>query len=57
VVSTRKVNYLLPGTTDGTVAARDSDIAALNHDRFLRDFIPQHSFFLIRGRTDIVRNF
>lgn len=46
------------GRPIGTIAARDPDIAALNYDQcFLRDFISSALVFLIKGRTDIVRNF
>jgi hypothetical protein len=42
----------------GTIAARDPDIAALNYDQcFIRDFIPAALIFLIKGKTEIVRNF
>lgn len=46
------------GRPIGTIAARDPDIAALNYDQcFIRDFISSALLFLIKGRTDIVRNF
>jgi hypothetical protein len=46
------------GQPVGTVAACDPDIAALNYDQcFVRDFISSALVFLIRGHTDIVRNF
>lgn len=46
------------GRPIGTIAACDSDIAALNYDQcFLRDFVSSALVFLIKGRTDIVRNF
>ncbi len=42
----------------GTIAARDPDIAALNYDQcFVRDFISSALIFLVKGQTDIVRNF
>ncbi|AFZ14855.1 neutral invertase [Crinalium epipsammum PCC 9333] len=42
----------------GTVAACDQELIALNYDQcFVRDFISSALFFLIKGRTDIVRNF
>jgi glycogen debranching enzyme len=42
----------------GTIAARDPEIAALNYDQcFVRDFISSALLFLIRGETQIVRNF
>lgn len=42
----------------GTVAATDSERAALNYDQcFIRDFIPAALVFLIQGKTDIVYNF
>ncbi|WP_199295992.1 glycoside hydrolase 100 family protein [Trichocoleus sp. FACHB-591] len=42
----------------GTVAARDPELTALNYDQcFIRDFVSSALVFLIRGRTDIVRNF
>lgn len=46
------------GRPVGTIAACDPDIAALNYDQcFLRDFVSSALVFLIKGRTDIVRNF
>ena len=46
------------GQPIGTIAACDSDIAALNYDQcFLRDFVSSALVFLIKGKTDIVRNF
>ncbi len=46
------------GRPVGTIAACDPDIAALNYDQcFLRDFVSSALIFLIKGRTDIVRNF
>ena len=42
----------------GTVAARDPDVDALNYDQcFTRDFAVCAAAFLMRGQTDIVRNF
>jgi ribosomal protein L21E len=42
----------------GTIAARDPDIAALNYDQcFIRDFVSSALLFLVKGRTEIVRNF
>ena len=42
----------------GTVAACDQELIALNYDQcFVRDFISSALVFLIKGRTDIVRNF
>lgn len=42
----------------GTVAACDQELIALNYDQcFIRDFISSALFFLIKGRTEIVRNF
>lgn len=42
----------------GNVAARDPEVAALNYDQcFIRDFVSSALVFLIKGRTDIVRNF
>ncbi|MCU7917209.1 MAG: glycoside hydrolase 100 family protein [Candidatus Thiodiazotropha sp. (ex Epidulcina cf. delphinae)] len=46
------------GEPVGTVAARDPQIDALNYDQcFTRDFAVSAAAFLMRGRTDIVRNF
>lgn len=46
------------GRPVGTIAARDPDSAALNYDQcFIRDFISSALLFLIKGRTEIVRNF
>jgi glycogen debranching enzyme len=46
------------GQPVGTVAARDPDVEALNYDQcFVRDFVPSALFFLMQGRSDIVRNF
>lgn len=42
----------------GTVAASDPTVEALNYDQcFIRDFVPCALVFLIRGNTEIVRNF
>ena len=42
----------------GTVAACDRDTPALNYDQcFVRDFVPAALLFLIKGKTEIVRNF
>ncbi|GAA6621931.1 glycoside hydrolase 100 family protein [Scytonema sp. NUACC26] len=46
------------GRPVGTVAAYDSSVEALNYDQcFVRDFVSSALIFLIKGRTDIVRNF
>jgi glycogen debranching enzyme len=46
------------GEPVGTVAARDPSSDALNYDQcFTRDFAVAAAVFLMRGRTDIVRNF
>lgn len=46
------------GRPVGTIAACDPDISALNYDQcFIRDFVSSALVFLIKGRTDIVRNF
>jgi hypothetical protein len=46
------------GRPVGTVAAYDVTIEALNYDQcFVRDFVSSALIFLIKGRTDIVRNF
>jgi hypothetical protein len=46
------------GRPVGTIAARDPDIAALNYDQcFIRDFVSSALVFLIRGQSEIVRNF
>jgi glycogen debranching enzyme len=48
----------LRGEPVGTVAARDPDSDALNYDQcFTRDFAVSAVAFLMRGRSDIVRNF
>jgi hypothetical protein len=46
------------GRPIGTVAAQDPDRDALNYDQcFVRDFISSAFAFLMRGETEIVRNF
>lgn len=46
------------GRPVGTVAAYDLSVEALNYDQcFVRDFVSSALIFLIKGRTDIVRNF
>lgn len=46
------------GQPVGTIAARDPDIVALNYDQcFIRDFVSSALLFLVKGRSDIVRNF
>ncbi|GAB1543322.1 glycoside hydrolase 100 family protein [Scytonema sp. NUACC21] len=46
------------GRPVGTVAAYDASVEALNYDQcFVRDFVSSALLFLIKGRTDIVRNF
>ncbi|MED6193118.1 hypothetical protein PIB30_016003 [Stylosanthes scabra] len=45
-------------TPVGTVAANDSNDEALNYDQvFIRDFIPSALAFLLKGETEIVKNF
>ncbi|MEB3831717.1 glycoside hydrolase 100 family protein [Phormidium sp. CCY1219] len=42
----------------GTVAASDPSVESLNYDQcFIRDFVSSALVFLIKGKTDIVRNF
>lgn len=42
----------------GTIAANDPELEALNYDQcFIRDFVPSALAFLIKGRSEIVRNF
>lgn len=42
----------------GTVAAYDLSVEALNYDQcFVRDFVSSALIFLIKGKTEIVRNF
>ncbi|WP_421658100.1 glycoside hydrolase 100 family protein [Leptothermofonsia sp. ETS-13] len=46
------------GRPVGTVAARDPYAEALNYDQcFVRDFVSSALLFLIKGQTEIVRNF
>ncbi|QLE56892.1 glycoside hydrolase 100 family protein [Nostoc sp. TCL26-01] len=46
------------GRPVGTVAAVDVSVEALNYDQcFVRDFVSSALMFLIKGKTDIVRNF
>ncbi len=46
------------GRPVGTVAACDGSVEALNYDQcFVRDFISSALVFLIKGKTEIVRNF
>ncbi|BAU09893.1 neutral invertase [Leptolyngbya sp. NIES-3755] len=46
------------GREVGTIAACDTEVAALNYDQcFVRDFISSALLFLMRGRFEIVRNF
>ena len=46
------------GQPIGTIAALDPEIAALNYDQcFIRDFVSSALLFLIKGRSEIVRNF
>jgi hypothetical protein len=46
------------GSPVGTVAARDPYVEALNYDQcFMRDFVSAALLFLIKGQTEIVRNF
>jgi len=47
------------GEPVGTIAANDpTDPHPLNYDQvFIRDFIPSAVAFLLKGETDIVRNF
>lgn len=53
----KSVVYYL-GREIGTIAACDTDVAALNYDQcFVRDFISSALLFLMRGRTEIVRSF
>ena len=42
----------------GTVAALDGTVDGLNYDQcFVRDFVASALLFLVKGRTEIVRNF
>jgi len=46
------------GRPIGTIAACDPEIAAVNYDQcFIRDFISSALIFLIKGKSEIVRNF
>ncbi|CAL9765897.1 unnamed protein product [Musa acuminata subsp. burmannicoides] len=46
------------GSPVGTVAATDPAAEALNYDQvFIRDFVPSALAFLLKGETEIVRNF
>ncbi|MFB2920021.1 MULTISPECIES: glycoside hydrolase 100 family protein [Aerosakkonema] len=46
------------GRPVGTIAARDPDVEALNYDQcFIRDFVSSALVFLLKGRSEIVRNF
>ena len=46
------------GQPVGTVAARDPDVEALNYNQcFVRDFVSSALIFLMKGKTEIVRNF
>ncbi|MFB2982179.1 glycoside hydrolase 100 family protein [Microseira sp. BLCC-F43] len=46
------------GRPVGTVAAREPDLIALNYDQcFIRDFVSSALVFLIKGKSEIVRNF
>jgi Alkaline and neutral invertase len=46
------------GRPIGTVAAYDKSIEALNYDQvFVRDFVSSALIFLIKGESEIVRNF
>ncbi|OKH22023.1 alkaline invertase [Hydrococcus rivularis NIES-593] len=46
------------GRPVGTIAANDPELEALNYDQcFIRDFVPSALAFLIKGRSEIVRNF
>jgi hypothetical protein len=46
------------GRPIGTLAAYDPSVEALNYDQcFVRDFVSSALLFLIKGRTDIVKNF
>ena len=42
----------------GTLAAYDVSVEALNYDQcFVRDFVSSALLFLMKGKTEIVRNF
>ncbi|XP_074561035.1 neutral/alkaline invertase 1, mitochondrial-like isoform X1 [Curcuma longa] len=46
------------GSPVGTVAANVPEAEALNYDQvFIRDFVPSAVAFLLKGETEIVRNF
>ncbi|WOL03247.1 hypothetical protein Cni_G11967 [Canna indica] len=46
------------GSPVGTVAANDPMVEPLNYDQvFIRDFMPSALAFLLKGETEIVRNF
>lgn len=46
------------GKPVGTVAARDTEVEALNYDQcFVRDFVSSALVFLMTGKAEIVRNF
>ena len=46
------------GIPVGTLAAYDVSVEALNYDQcFVRDFVSSALLFLIKGKTEIVRNF
>jgi glycogen debranching enzyme len=46
------------GRPVGTVAAYDTSVEALNYDQvFVRDFVSSALVFLMKGKTEIVRNF
>jgi Alkaline and neutral invertase len=46
------------GQPVGTVAANDPNMDALNYDQcFIRDFVPSALAFLMKGQSEIVRNF
>lgn len=50
--------FYYQGRPVGTLAAYDPSVEALNYDQcFIRDFVSSALIFLIKGRTDIVRNF
>ncbi|KAJ0976435.1 hypothetical protein J5N97_018400 [Dioscorea zingiberensis] len=54
----RKAVVRYCGCPVGTVAAADDGIEALNYDQvFIRDFVPSALAFLMRGESEIVKNF
>ncbi|XP_039114718.1 LOW QUALITY PROTEIN: neutral/alkaline invertase 1, mitochondrial-like [Dioscorea cayenensis subsp. rotundata] len=54
----RKTVVSYCGALVGTVAAADDGIEALNYDQvFIRDFVPSALAFLMRGESEIVKNF